>query len=182
MTTDAPTPDAPTTSRTRRLLLPMAAMVAAAGIAIGSGASFTSTTSSAPNVVTAGDFTQTNSAEGSAIFTLDTAVPSDSATGEAKVTNTGDVAGAFTLVEEDATNTFPAGALNLVVTDTTDEENAEEIFSGDLGSLGSQPLGTIGTGESRDYTFVVTFASDAGNDAQGATASAVYTWNAVQAS
>ncbi|GAA4283659.1 hypothetical protein GCM10022261_11900 [Brevibacterium daeguense] len=169
-------------SRSRRLLVPLAVMGAAAAIAVGSGASFTSTTSSAPNVVTAGAFSQTNTAEGSAIFTLDAAMPGDTTTGTATVTNTGDFAGEFTLVESDDTTTFPAGTLDLVVTDTTDSASPVEVYNGDLGGLESQTLGTIAPEESRTYTFDVTFDEAAGNDAQGAQASAAYTWNAVQTS
>lgn len=167
-------------SRARRLLIPLGTMLAAGAVIVGSGADFTSTTSSAPSVVTAGDFTQENTAEGAALFTLEGVAPGESVTGTATVTNTGDFDGDFTLVEEDDTTTFPDGDLKLVVTDVTNSEEASVVYEGDLGGLESESLGTIAPDASRTYEFVVTFDAAAGDDAQGSTASAVYTWNAVQ--
>lgn len=172
---------APTSRRSRRVLIPLATMLAAAAVAVGSGATFTSTTSSAPNVVTAGAFAQTNDQEGAAIFEMPSAKPGDSVTGTATVTNTGDFDAAFTLVEENATNGFPAGALTLVVTDITVPEEPTAVYSGDLGGLGSKPLDTVAPEGARTYEFVVTLDAEAGNDIQGDSATAVYTWNAVQA-
>ncbi|MFC7400970.1 hypothetical protein [Citricoccus sp. GCM10030269] len=172
---------APTSRRSRRLLLPLGTMLAAGALIAGSGATFSSTTSSSANVVTAGAFTQTNSATDAAIFTMATAKPGDTVTGTAEVTNTGDFAGDFTLVEsEDATNTFPEGDLDLVVTDITDSANVTPVYEGTIGALDSQTLGTLDPNESRTYQFVVTFDAAAGDEAQGDTASAMYTWNATQ--
>lgn len=168
-----------TGGRSRRLLIPLATMVAAGAVIAGSGADFNSTTSSDISTVTAGNFTQDNTATNSAIFEMNTMKPGDTTTGTATVTNTGDFAGSFTLVEEQPSNTFPEGDLELVVTDSANPEEA--IYSGTIGSLPDQDLGIIPAGESRTYTFDVSFDAAAGNEAQGATASAVYTWDAVQA-
>lgn len=169
-----------TASRGSRLLLaPLATMLVAGALIVGSGATFSSATSSAANVVTAGAFTQTNTKSGSAIFTLATAKPGDTVTGTVTVTNTGDFAGDFTLVEQDAVNSFPAGDLDLVVSETIGLTTTV-IHTGTIGDLGSISLGTFAPGESRTYEFVVTFDAAAGDDAQGDSASAVYTWNAVQ--
>lgn len=176
----APTVSSPAPSSYRRLLLPLGTMLAAGAIIAGSGADFTSSTSSAANVVTAGAFTQTNTATDAAIFTLEGAKPGDTVTGTATVTNTGTLAGDFTLVEEGDTTTFPAGTLNVAVTDTTDPLAPAPVVSGDLGSLESTALATLEPGESRTYTFEVTFDAAAGDTAQGATANAVYTWDATQ--
>lgn len=165
--------------RSRRLLVPLATMLVAGAVVAGSGATFTSTTSSTASVVTAGAFTQTNTAEGAAVFTMEKAKPGDAVPGTATVTNTGDFAGDFTLVEQDADNTFPAGDLDLVVTDTTGPESVV-VYNGDLGSLGSETLGTLQPGEARTYDFVVTIDAAAENDAQGATATATYVWEATQ--
>lgn len=173
---------AATSHGSRRFLIPLATMVAAAAVVAASGASFTSTTSSAPNVVTAGAFTQTNTKDGAAIFTMPLAKPGDSVTGTATVTNTGDFAADFTLVEEGDSNGFPIGALDLVVTDTTDALEPVTVYSGDLGLLGSQSLGTVAPDGVKTYSFVVTLDANVGNEAQGDTATATYTWDAIQSS
>jgi hypothetical protein len=160
-------------------LAPLAVMLGAGALIVGSGATFSSTTSSASNVVTAGAFTQTNTADGSAIFTMSTAKPGDTVTGTATVTNTGDFAGDFTLVEEDALNGFPVGDLDLVVSETIGVTTTD-IHTGTISDLGSISLGRIEPGASRTYDFTVTLDATAGDDAQGDSASAVYTWNAVQ--
>jgi spore coat-associated protein N len=133
-------------------------------MAVASGASFTSTSANAGNVVTAGNLTHGNS-EAGAVLTVDKLVPGESQSGTVDIENTGDVDGVFTLsksnlVDSDAALPFSA-KLDLVVEDlgdpTANNLTGPVVYTGKLGAMGAQPLGTWIPTAAHRYKFEVTF-------------------------
>ncbi|GAB3518159.1 TasA family protein [Arthrobacter monumenti] len=164
-------------SRRRRLLLALAGLLAATALTIGSGADFVSSSVNTSNAYTSGTLTQSNSKANAAIFNLSNVKPGDTVNGTVTITNTGSLASTFTL-KETATNGFTNKA-NLKLT-VTQEGVTAPIWTGTFGELASVNLGTFAAGEARTFTFSTNLAQSAGNDEQGKTATAVYTWDAVQ--
>lgn len=162
-------------SRSRRLLLPIAGLFAAAALTVGSGASFVSTSVNEANAYTTGTLTQTNSKANAAIFNLSNLKPGDTLNGTVTITNSGSLPSIFTL-KETATNGFTTPA-NLKLTIT---EGTTTVWSGTFATLGTADLGTFAAGQAKTFTFSTTLAQSAGNDEQGKTATATYTWDAVQ--
>lgn len=174
-----PTATAPA-RRSRRVLVPLATLLAAGAVAVGSGATFTSTSSNAVSGVASGTLSQSNSAEGEAIFNLTNIKPGDVVTGQLTLTNTGSIPAAFSLVEESSTNGISSDLLALKIEDTT---SGTEIFNGTFGALADgakNELGTFAAGEAHTYKFTVTLKDAATNAEQGKSASAVYRWDSVQ--
>src|SRR4051812_9793865 len=99
----------------------------AALMAVASGASFTSTSANAGNVVTAGNLSHSNSKDPGAILTVSKLFPGQSSTGFTDIKNTGGVPGVFTLTES-----------NIVDTPTTNPFSAElDLVVNDLGNPAS---------------------------------------------
>lgn len=167
-----------TESRPRRfpILVPLASLLASAALVAGSGAEFTSQTANPANITASGTLTQANSKDSVAIFVGENLRPGDETTGEVTITNTGSLAGTFTLTETDVTNTFSAGVLSLTITDTT---AAAVVYTGAFGAAGSISLGSFAAGEARTYLFSVVLSATAGNADQGQTAGALYQWDAI---
>lgn len=164
----------------KRSIVGLATVLAAATVAVGSGATFTSQSANAQSSFVSGTLTQTNSKDGVAIFAGANMKPGDVRTGDVTITNTGSLPGIFTLKEQNDTNEFQAGSLNLKIQDTADNS---VVYNGDLGSVPAAGIG-LGTfaakGGAHTYRFTVTLASGAGIDDQGRSAGAEYVWNAVQ--
>lgn len=59
-----------TVTRTHKVLVPLATLLVAGAIAVGSGATFSSTTGSTISAMTSGSLEHTNSKNGGAIFNL----------------------------------------------------------------------------------------------------------------
>ncbi|PFG38278.1 camelysin-like metallo-endopeptidase [Georgenia soli] len=166
--------------RGRRVLVPLATLLAAGAVAVGSGATFTSTSQNTVSAVTSGTLEQSNSAEGKAIFELTNMKPGDTVTGQLTLTNTGSLDAAFSLVEESSTNGFSNDNLTLTI---TDKANGAQIYSGNFGGLNDgakTPLGTFKKDDARTYVFTVTLKDSALNTDQGKAASATYRWDSVQ--
>ncbi|GAA2031242.1 hypothetical protein GCM10009740_21280 [Terrabacter terrae] len=164
----------------RKILVPLATLLAAGSIAVGSGATFSSTTGNTISAVTAGTLTQSNSKDGQAIFNLTNLKPGDVLNGSLTLTNTGSLPALFSLTEVSSTNGFSASNLSLDIKDTT--ANAT-VFSGTFGGLtdgAKNDLGTWAPGQAHVFTFTVKLSADATNAEQGKTAGAVYSWSSVQ--
>lgn len=161
----------------RRTLGALVTVLAAAGVAVGSGASFTSQTANATNTFTSGTLLQTNSKDGASIVTGANLKPGDTRTGEVTIKNTGTLAGTFTLTESNDANGFSSGSLTVKVEDVTG--TATTVYEGDLGGLASKSLGSFASQESRTYRFTVKLAASAPNADQGKSATADYVWDAV---
>jgi spore coat-associated protein N len=164
----------------KRILVPLATVLAAGAVAVGSGATFTSATNNTISAVTSGTLKQANTKDGSAIFNLTEMKPGDTVNGSLSVTNTGSLPAAFSLTELSSSNGFTADNLTLKITNTT---SGAIVYSGTFGGLedgAKKELGVVQPGVKNDYRFSVVLASTATNADQGKTAGAVYTWDSVQ--
>lgn len=166
--------------RRYRVLVPLAGLAAAAALAVGSGADFTSNSVNAANAYTTGTLTQTNSKANSAIFSLDNLKPGDTVNGSVTITNSGSLAAGFKLTET-ATNGFTTKS-NLKLT-ISEPGSTAPVWTGTFGELtaaGPLDLGEWTPGQARTFVFSVTLAQSADNTEQGRTATATYSWDAVQ--
>ncbi len=167
----------------RKILVPLATLTAAAAVAVGSGATFTTQTHNTISSVASGSLQQTNSKADSALFNLSNMKPGDSVTGAVTITNSGTLQQKLTASELQVADTFTAGDLKLVVTDTSDSRS---VYTGNFGSMGAVSLlahdggDTWAAGEAHSYSFVVTLISAAGIADQSKAASASFTWDGVQ--
>jgi spore coat-associated protein N len=167
------------TSRRGRILLPLAGLLVAGAIAVGSGADFDSSSANTDNSVTTGSLAQTNSKNNSALFNIGNLKPGDSVTGSVTITNSGSLPASFNL-KETATNGFAnPDLLTLKITDAAAPSTA--VWSGTFGTLGTADLGSWAPGEQREFVFTVSLSQAATNAEQSKTATATYEWGAVQA-
>ena len=151
----------------------------AAMMAVASGASFTSTSANAGNIVTAGTMSHSNSKPG-AILNVSGLKPGESQSGTVDITNTGDGAGAFSLsksgvVNSDATNPL-ASKLDLLIEDLGPPAapTAPSVeYTGKLGAMGTTALATFAPGAAHRYKFTVTFP-DGGTPSGPATGDNAY--------
>ena len=166
----------------KKILLPLATLVAAGTIAVGSGATFTSTTANTISSVTSGTLSHTNSKADKAILNLTNIKPGDTVNGALTITNTGSLAADFALTETSSTNGFADNYLTLTITNST---TGTSVYSGTFGGLvdgAKTPLGSIAAGVANTYTFSVHLDDTAPNSQQGKTATAAYQWDSVQQS
>jgi spore coat-associated protein N len=167
----------------RRTIAGLATVLAAAGVAVGSGATFTAQSANPTNTFTAGTLLHSNSkGDGVTIVTGSNLKPGDVRTGETTIKNTGTLAGTFKLSEVNDSNAFRAGVLDLVV-DEVSGGVTRNVYTGDLGGLGSVALGSFAPDESRTYKYSVTVdAVASNNDDQGKAATADYVFDQAPAS
>ena len=179
------------THNPRRALGALAALAAAVGVAVGSGASFTASSANPSNTFAAGTLSIVNSKEAAAVLTANGMKPGSSATGTVDIQNSGSLSGAFTLARSnlansDATNPLSA-KLNLVVKDCGDfslgtplcEVTDPQKYSGTISGMTSAvALGTFAGSEKHRYEFTVTLDAGAGNEYQGDSSSVQFDWNA----
>jgi spore coat-associated protein N len=166
---------------TKKILLPLATLVAAGAIAVGSGATFTSTSANTISSVTSGSLNQTNSKANAAIFNLTAIKPGDTVNGSLTIKNTGTLPATFSLTETTSTNTFTGANLTMVITNTTTNK---VIYNGTFGGLTDgtkNDLGTVAPNVANDYTFSVKLDQNTPNTDQAKTASAAFQWDSVQA-
>lgn len=164
----------------RKILVPLATVLAASAVAVGSGATFTSQTGNTVSAVTSGTLTQTNSKNGAAIFNLTNMKPGDTLNGELTLTNTGSLPARFSLTETSSSNAFTGSNLTLSI---TDKASGASVYNGTFGGLvDGTPvaLGEWASQAAHTYLFTVRLASSTDNTDQGKTASASYQWDAVQ--
>ena len=167
-------------NKTKKILVPLATLVAAGAVAVGSGATFDSTTGNTISAVTAGTLTHSNSKADQAIFNLSNMKPGDTLNGSLTLTNTGSLSAAFSLTEVSSANGFTGANLTLDILDVTANTT---VYSGTFGGLADgakQTLGTWAAGATHNFKFVVKLDSNTPNADQGKTANAVYSWSSVQ--
>jgi spore coat-associated protein N len=169
-----------------KVLLTAAALGAVSVVAIGGTyANFTATpTTIASNAFASGALTMSRSGSG-AIFTASTMKIGDTATGSVTITNTGNLAGVYTLAGSTSGSSPLAGQLQLTIYKDADNTGTP-VYSGALASFVSAALGTFAAnGDAHTYYFHValpTTGTDAGDNAfQGLSSSATFTWSATQA-
>jgi len=167
--------------KTKKILLPLATLVAAGAIAVGSGATFTSTSANTISSVTSGSLSQSNSKANAAVFNLTNIKPGDVVNGSLTIKNTGSLPATFSLTETASTNTFSGTNLALTITNTTTNK---VVYTGTFGGLvdgAKNDLGSVAAGVSNDYTFSVKLDQATPNTDQGKTASATFQWDSIQA-
>ncbi len=175
----------------RKLMGALLMLLVAGGLAVGSGASFTSQTASPGNMITAGALTvnndkKNNGVEG-AIFHADNMKPGDTVTGTVTVSNTGNVPGVFSLdmAAPTVTGTDLSSRLKLKV----DELDSSNVVTGTplpatlISGVGTTALGTWAGNTSHTYRFTVTWPTGLANDNdyQSSGLSMDFTWSATQA-
>lgn len=169
-----------TTPRHRKALVPLATLLAASALVVGSGATFTSQSDNTVSSVTSGTLSHSNSKDNAALFDLTGLKPGDSLTGGLELTNTGDLPAAFSLTEASSSNGFSDDMLSLTITNVTSKTS---VYTGAFGGLEDgvkNELGRLAPGRTAAYRFTVTLDQDATNTEQGKSATAAYEWDAVQ--
>jgi spore coat-associated protein N len=174
----------------RKTLGAVGVLIAAAALAVGSGANFNSTSSNPSNVFTAGNLAHTNSKAGAAIMTAANMKPGDTSVGTVDIKNTGNISGTFTLTKSNLVDTpaSPAfsGKLTLSLDDMGDPTcvsscpAAVNKYSGTVAAMGTLSMGTFVANENHRYRFTVTFpdggANGADNAYKSASTSVEYDW------
>jgi spore coat-associated protein N len=137
-------------------------------------------------------FTQSNSRDGQPVFTVAGLGPGGSTGGEVTLSNTGTLAGRFTLSAAEVTDVPGAGGgilsqrLRLTVTDVTATTQPLAVYEGGLAAMSPRDLGVFAPGEARSFELVASLPDGgdptgpaAGDNAfQGAQASVTYVWDA----
>lgn len=160
----------------RKVLVPLATMLVAGAVAVGSGATFTSQSAHAVSV-TAGTLHHANTNNGQTL-TIAKIKPGDTKTGTLTITNDGNIDSTATLQETADTSAFTAGDLTLKITKGT-----TVLYSGNFGALDNSTkldLGALPVGASTTVTFAVSMPSTAGNENQAKTATASYQYVTTQ--
>jgi len=168
------------TNTSKKVLVPLATLLAAGAVAVGSGATFTSTTNNAISSVTAGKLVHTNDKANAAIFTITKLKPGQSQSGSVTITNTGDLASTLKLTETSSTNAFTTGSLRLKI---TEDGVSTPVYDGEFGGLVdgvATELDSLDVDATRTFTFTVTLDQNAPNGDQGKTADAAYQWVTTQ--
>jgi spore coat-associated protein N len=169
----------------RRTLAALAVVLAAVGITAGSGASFTASAANAGNTFATGTLSIANT-PGSAVFSAAGLKPGDTKTGIVGITNTGSLAGTFSLKSTNVTDAANLlGQIDMVVDDcgasSTCASTVTTKYTGKAGGLASAVnLGGFAGGEQHYYRFTATLPAATGDTFQGKTATADFTWSAVQ--
>ena len=164
-----------------KILLSLAAVSVIAVAAVGGTfANFTATpTAIASNAFASGTLSMTRSGSG-AIFSASTMKIGDSVTGSVTITNSGTLAGVYSLAGSTTGSAPLASQLNLKV--YRDVDGGTALYDGSLGAVTSASLGTSLAGEAHVFYFHVTFpttGTDAGDNVlQGLAVSTTFTWSA----
>jgi hypothetical protein len=163
------------TANSRKVLVPLATLLVAGAVAIGSGATWTSTTSSSVSV-TSGTLIHTNSHKDQ-VLTIANMKPGDTATGTVVITNTGTLDSVLSFQETSDTTTFATGGLNLVI-----KQDGTDVYNGNFGDMANtvRNAGNLAVGATSTFTFTVSMPADADNANQGKSASATYRWVTTQ--
>ena len=167
-------------SRTKKILVPLATLTVAGAIAVGSGATFTSTSGNTISAVTSGSLTQSNSKDNAAIFTLTNMKPGDTVIGSLTITNTGTLPANFSLTE-----TPSANALRRQQPQARHHQRHDE-HAGLVGQLRrprrrhANALGEFAAGAANTYRFTVTLDAAAPNSRAGQVRQRNLHWDATQ--
>ena len=103
--------------------------------------------------------------------------PGDKASESVRIANTGSASGTFVPLGCSERNAKLASTLVLTVADDT----GRIAYRGPLADLADETLGTFAPAEAHTYTLGVALPSTAGNELQGLSAGASFTWSAVSA-
>jgi spore coat-associated protein N len=175
----------PKKSTLTKILLSLAALGAVSVAAIGGTfANFTATpTSISSNAFASGTLTM-NASSTAAIFNSAAMKIGDTVNGQITITNTGTLAGVYTLQGANSGSSALASQLKLVIYKDTDGSGSP-VYNGSLGGFSSAGLGTFAANnDAHTFYFHVSLPSsgtDAGDNLlQGLTAGESFTWTATQ--
>lgn len=160
----------------RKVLVPLATLLAAGAVAIGSGATFTSSTVSTTSLAS-GSVTHANDVTGLDVKNIK---PGDVVTGSVTVTNTGTLDSTLTLQEVASTNGFAAQGADLQLTLSS---GTTELYSGTFGGLADATvidLGALPVDGATTVTWTVSLTETVDNSNEGKSASASYEWVSTQ--
>jgi spore coat-associated protein N len=175
----------------RKVLLAFGGLIAAAALAVGSGANFNSTSANPSNIFTAGTISHSNSKASAAILTATNIVPGSTANGTVIIKNTGTASGTFTLTHAVPVDT-PASPglskyLQLTIVDNGDPScvsSCPAAVTLYTGTIYAQPatiaLGAFAASAQHQYTFTESFPNGApatDNTYQGASTSVEEDWS-----
>ena len=156
----------------RKVLVPLATLMVAGAVAVGAGASFTSTTAST-TAVSSGNVTHVNDVTSLDITNIK---DGDVITGSVPITNTGTIDSTLTLAETGSSSTFVDGDLDLRLT-----QDGETLYAGTFGELGEVlDLGALPVGDTATVVFTVTLTESTDNTNEGKSASASFQWVSTQ--
>jgi hypothetical protein len=166
----------------RRLLSGIGAVLVAAALAAGSGASFQSTSANSANLIKAGVVSITSTKAGTAVLAVTGLAPGKALFDTVDVTNSGDLPFDLTLKSSSIADAPASPALSdkvdLTVVDVTD---GTTLYDGKLGALNSVAAGTLAVGATHRYKLTVSLA-DGGLGAedayQGASTTLDLAWTA----
>jgi hypothetical protein len=176
--------------RPLRRWMALAAIVAVSACALAASSSGSAEPVAVINQAS-GTFQITNSLNGQAIFQAGGLAPGRSVTGTVQLSNAGTLAGDLGLHQLDvvdqpgANGGLLSSAVHLDVQDVTGG-NLVPVFAGQLASLQSSPLGSLGPGEARTYRFIASLPDGgapptptSGDNAYAGSALSVrYSWRA----
>ena len=172
----------------RRTLGALAVVLAAVGITVGSGASFTASAANPGNVFTTGTLLIGNSPS-TALLSMSGLKPGDSNSSTVDITNTGSLAGDFVLKTANPTGYAALLAqLDLTVVDCGAwtvtapgcVTGTTTVYTGKVGSLTNSSLGNYAGAVKHRYKFTATLPSSTDDTYQGKTASVDFAWSATQ--
>ncbi len=176
-------------ARPRHTLGALAVVLAAVGVAVGSGANFTAQVASATNTFSSGTLSIGGNG-GTAVFNVSNLKPGDVKTGFADIQNTGSVSGTFSLGASNLVD--PDGLLDQLDLDVVDCGTPSgpvplctgnsPVANGKVSGLTfGNSLGVWAPGETHRYKFTVTFPDQGpaiDNTFQGKSGSIKFVWNA----
>ena len=170
-----------------RTLGALAVVLAAAGVAVGSGANFTAHAANPANTFSTGSLSIANTPS-AAILSATGLKPGDSSVGTADIENTGSLSGVFTLTTSNPADSSPSllGQLDLVVKDCglfsggtpPSCVGASTVYSGKVNAVGTRALGTYAAADKHRYQFTATLPSSTDSTYQGKSATIEFDWDA----
>lgn len=168
-----------TTKNTKnKVLVPLATLLVAGAVAVGSGASFTSQSAHTVSV-TSGTLSHANNKDGGTLE-ISNIKPGDTKTGTLTIKNDGTLDSTLSLQESNDSSTFTPGALKLKITKFG---TPTALYDGNFGALDNAnkvELGALNVGDTTTVNFEVSMPLTADNANQGKAASATYTYVTTQ--
>jgi spore coat-associated protein N len=186
----------------KRTLTALAAVLAAVGVAIGSGADFTASSTNTGNSVSAGTLSMSNSKDGTSFLTVSGLKPGSAGTpNTVDIKNTGSISGVFTLAKGTVTDggntdpkTFPfSGVVNIKIEDCGKFVGATPpscssnttLYNGTLADMGTtgkeiSSLGTYAANDQHRYQFTASLDKSVGDAYQAGSSTVTFNWSAVQ--
>jgi spore coat-associated protein N len=158
------------------IVVSLAMALGAIGLAVAAPGAGDRELASAQVLASSGAVSISNSEAGQALFNADGVRPGQAVTGEVTIGNDGNRPGRFTVRVVDVVDTGAAPLSERVELVLLDDD--AELRAATPAQFGELDLGVIAPGQSRDYRFVATLPSSAGNSFQGSGLSLGFEWHA----